>query len=201
MAIVELFDPTAYLTHPSGLDLFADLIFGTNGSFAWVPELALGNDPETAAYGSATWDADLSDGFDSGQVYVSFDANLSAGTAILVTSNEASSPMTQTGLGRGTIGSVEIRARVQTAATVVWSDLSISFWNGDVAAETVDLANGATADLDAGGAVEEQRLVVTPENAGYDRVTVIGTLHMRAGPDVFPDMADLFGQILVTPSA
>jgi hypothetical protein len=201
MAICELLDPTGYLTQASGWSYFADLLFGSNGSFPWASELYVGPDSETAAYGSATWDPDLSDGFDSGQVGVSFDANLTAGTATLSTSNETSSPVTYTGVGTGTIGSVEIRAKVQTAGEVAWSDISIAFWHGDTMGETLSVGAGAVANLDAPGSAEEQRLVVTPSDLSYDRVTVSGTLQMTAGPDIYPDWADLFGQILVMPAA
>jgi hypothetical protein len=199
VAIHVLFDPTDFITDATGFQLFANLLFGSNGASEWIPELLCGSPTQYPAYANTVWDENLDDGFDSGNVAVQYDANLATGTT---TFSAGSASAHYAGESGGTVGSVAVRAQAQGSGAVIWSDLTITFWDGSEVGESLTLATGATAETsDTATGVEEQMLVITPERSGYDHVTVSGTLRMQAGSDYVPESADLFGQILINPAA
>jgi hypothetical protein len=202
VAYYALLDPSGSLSDPSGYRLFADLLAGTNGSFAWAPELYVGSTSDDATSAQRMWDGNLDDGFDSDSVFVSFDASLASGSATLSTSTADSSPdASYTGTTGGTIGSVLIRAGAQVPGDVDWSDISVTFWNGSQQGETINISAGPDANAaDSSTGVAEQTLVVTPASSNYNHVTVSGALRMQAPTGVWPGGNDLFGQILIMPA-
>jgi hypothetical protein len=200
--IVETLFTTSDIADASGFRLFADLLFGSNGSSSWAPELATGQQTESASYGSMVWDTNMDDGIDSGPVSVRFDANLATGSASLEAGPEGGDPVAYAGVSGGTIGSVVIRAGARVAGEVAWSELSITFWRGDEMAESVSLDATCVANPDDSSTGSElESISVTPTDTTYTRVSVTGSLQMRAADGMYPGWNDLFGQILIMPAA
>jgi hypothetical protein len=201
MACYALLGPTASISDPSGYSLFADYTAGSNGSFAWVPELHAGSSSSDSVGTQATWDDDLEDGFDTGYVAVGFDANLSAGTATVTADTDSPATTTYSGATGGSIGSVQIRAGAQLAGNVKWSQLSITFWQGTQQGEALTIGSGPQIDTtESSSGTGEQVLVVTPESGAYDHVTITGVLRMEAPVGSYPAYSDLFAQILIMPA-
>jgi hypothetical protein len=197
VAIYEFFDPTWYASNATGFRCFADILFGANGALPWmVPEVTAGSSTENADSASTVWDEDLEDGFDSGQIGVNFAADLSSGTTTLTAGSGAA--VSHAGPTGGAVGSVLIRAAAQVDGDVEWSGLTITFWNDEVAVETIS-PGGFEADGTSSSS-DEQILRVTPSASGCDRVTVTGSLRMHAAPQAYLESTSLFGQILVKPA-
>ena len=197
-----LFDPSGTLADLGCYWLFGEARFGGNGVSWMPPELVVGTGPDDMSGGRITWDEDLSDGLNSGQVAIEFDVDLTSGDATLEASNGgSSSPASFSGSSGGVaIGSIVIRAGTQVHAEVSWSNLTITCWNGDVASESVSISAGAQVDTtNSTTGVGEQMLVVEPKENYFDRVTVSGTLSFQASSAVCPSWTDLFGQIYIMP--
>jgi hypothetical protein len=172
------------------------MMFGSNGSSYWTPEVSTGQSASNAANGTVTWDDNLEDGFLTNSD-VTFDANLSTGVTHL---SAGDSSLTFNGQSGGTIGSVRIRAASQTNGSVEWSGVSILFWSGNHVVETVNAGSVfADATQSLTGAAE-QVVVVTPGSTSCNRVTVTGSLHMEASADAYLEANSLFGQILIAPA-
>lgn len=193
--IVQLFDPTWYITNPTGFDLFGDLLFGANGMAPWTYELAAGSTPTDSAGGGILWDGDLEDGFDSGEVDITFDADLSDGS-VEMTAGGAS--VAYDGQSGGTIGSVVIRAGADVAGFAEFTRLTIKFWDDGVVFETATIGGVSADTAESTTGVAEQQLVVTPASSSCERVTMAGVFRMSAAPEAMPDVSSLFGQILIT---
>jgi hypothetical protein len=195
VAYCILFDPTSTLSSVYG-DLYASIQSGSNGSFAWAPELCLDTFTGTTT-GQQLWDDDLEDGFDSGVVGVALDTNAggSGGTVVLHTESACASTVSSDGGGIWVQG-VIIRAVAQVPGEVSWSDVTVSFYNGDELGETVCIAEGPDAKL-TGSGTAEQRMLVEIADGGYDRVVVSGSLRMQGASGVTPAWGDLFGDIQV----
>ena len=188
MGIYAFFQPSDYITNPSGYSLFAEARFGGNGTFFLPPELAGGSSSEASAYELEVWDTDLSDGLDSGGVALQIDANMDGGTVGLDASTAGSSVLSYDGDDNlGTIGSVLIRAGSTVAGSVTFSDVSVTFWKDGVQQDTVNVGGVApTRPAHRRAALAEQIVSVTSAVSGCDRVTVSGVVRLQAGAGVIP---------------
>jgi hypothetical protein len=198
--IYMLYDPTDFLTTLSGFRTFANLLFGANGTDEYMPELGTGT---TSSYSSSSclWDGDLGDGFDSGSVAVTYDANFRGGDTTLAAGD--ATPVSHNAGSGGRIGSVILTARASTQGEVDWCNITVTFyWDGASMGESVFVSDGPSANAsNTATGQEEQILTVTPQASGYDRVVLSGTLRMQGEANVWPGPADLLGQILIMPEA
>jgi hypothetical protein len=197
MAYCMLFDPTSTLSQITDFATFAEARFGGNGMFWMPPELVAGTASGTTA-GRATWDSDLSDGLDTGDVAFAFEADLATGETSFATDIEGSSAAeggSQAGAG---LSSVLIRVGTQVQSKVSWSALTITFWDADSAGESISIPAGVEIDTtQSSTGVGERLLAVTPESQKWDRVTVSGSLRFEAEAGTCPGWCDLFGQIFI----
>ena len=200
MIYVELLEQTDFLSNPVNYFLFALARFGANGEWYPAPEVVCGGaGEENFATSRVTWDEDLSDGLDSDYVAVALDADLGDGTASWDVEGADSVDFDQA--ADAVVGSVRIVAATQVPGTATWSNLTITFYEDDVAQETVTVGGPGVDTTESSTGIGEQVLVVTPDSATYDRVSVCGLFRMSAAPEVYPGESDIFGQILVTPQA
>lgn len=203
MIYYTLLEPSGSMTDTTDYVLYALTRYGSNGDAYPAPEMIIGGPPasEDEAYSRVMWDADLADGFDSDLVAVSLDADLQAGTATWASDGEGAEPVNYSFLADDqTVGSVRIVAGAQVPGTVVWNNLTITFYDDGVAQETCSVSGGPSVDTrNSPSGIGEQVMVVTPDSTLYDRVAVAGTFRMSAGPDTYPAPSDLFGQIVIVP--
>lgn len=201
MIYYTLLDPTDFISNPVNYLLYAAARYGTNGDFYPAPEMGCGGPgQEDEASMRRTWDPDLSDGFDSGYVSMSLDADLGDGIATWGVNGDLDGPVTYSFAPGDTVASVRITAGTQVPGTAEWSDLTITFYDQDVQQDSITIADGPSVDTtQSTGGVGEQILVVTPDSTLYDRVSVSGTFRMTHAPDVYPAPSDLFGQIYIIP--
>lgn len=194
------------ITELSGYLLYAEAIPGSNGDSTGIPTYDLGADPEDASYGYNVWDegvadGDTSDGFDTGSQPFAFDSDMAGGSNSLDVAS-AGAISYDTG-GSQSIGSVIVRAGIQTIGVATWNNVTIAFYQGSTLADTLTLDGPAVDTTPANSPDEaEQILLVTPDSSStpYTRVTVSGSIQMQTPAGVLPGPDDLFCQVFIFPT-
>ena len=151
---------------------FAEVKVGDNGDTSGVPGYDVGTEADQAV-GFVTWDADLSDGFDTQQVNVELDVTAGGGTdgvAWSVTGGSAD-PLNFSGVTYGSIQSVKIRAAVQAPdMQMTWSQVVLTFIKGTTTEETITLTSAQLPQVstigESGPIAAEFIATITPPNLG-----------------------------------
>ncbi len=177
--------------------MYAEARLGSNGDAWGVSELVVGSDEEDATYSRIVWDDNLDNGFDTGDV----SEILHTGTETVATTNSVDDePITFQSSALGNIQKVQIRALALAAASVSWSQISITFYRGGVAMDSY--IGGAAVSVDkrnATGPVKSEAILeVTPDRFDYDQVVISGSFRMIFdSTTVYPGATDLAGQFFV----
>jgi hypothetical protein len=184
----------------TGFCAFAEAKYGDNGVAGGTPEVAVGNSSADAETTGRNWDADPSDGVDSGPVTVLFSAEAGGGTAGIswAVSGADAVPITYVGRTYGAVGVVKVRAAVQVGAKVTWGSVQVKFYRNGRVTESHSPAGGPAVDTTAGpSGVAEQVLTVTPGFANNTKVTVSGSVTFECPQGTVPGATDLFAQVFL----
>jgi hypothetical protein len=189
------------ISEVSGYAVYAEARLGGNGDPNGVPELVTGGNGEDASYDRITWDADLTDGFDTGNVADALAAAFDAGTNTATADRETGgTPISFSQASAGPIERVELRALTQAAATARWSNVCIEFYRGGVLMDSYSAEYGPSVDTvgETSNATAESVLVVTPDGTDYDQVVISGMVRMTFdSPTVLPGATDVALQAFV----
>ena len=165
-----------YVSEVSNYAMYAEARLGGNGDPNGAPELVVGRDGEDAAWGRTTWDGDLTDGFDTGDVAHAFGVDFRAadgdgrGTDESGTGGEPDSegeygegetggggvaagqsaghqPLAFASDARGeVVTKVQVRAVALAAAVVEWSTVTIRFYRDGVLVDAYTPDAGPAVD-------------------------------------------------------
>lgn len=189
------------VSDPTGFCAFAEAKYGTNGDVSGAtPEVAVGHDASDALTARRVWDANPSDGVDSGWVAATLVAEVGGGSAgVKWTVNGAGGTLTYTGVTYGNIGTVRVRACAQVRGQVRWRNAKIEWYRGTRRIEwTADRAAGPEVDTRTGTATEaEQIWQAVPTGTTHTRLVVSGEFSLACPEGVVPGPEDLFVQVLV----
>jgi len=181
--------------------LYAEARLGSNGDPWGAPELVVGTSPDDAQYSRVTWDADLQDGFDSGEFSGVLETSVDAiNEELAATAEMNQEPITFSTSFSGNIEKVQVRALTLAAAAVSWSEIRIEFYrNGVLADAYTNLAGISVDERSATGPVEAQAMLeVVPEAGEYDQVIISGSYRMvYDSTAISPGETDLAGQFFV----
>jgi hypothetical protein len=190
----------SYISDIEGWCIYADALFGDNGDTEGVPEYDVGTNSDNA-YGFITW-GNPNNNIDSGNLAINFNAPASGQTITWAIQN--ASTLSYSGVGHGTIQSVQIVAGVQASGCKFsWGSLVVAFYKSGILIESVSLsgADNPVADGIGSGAPTEQITTITPANNNNDQVVITGTLRLQVNAGVYPGEDDVFGDIFVFTSS
>jgi hypothetical protein len=190
----------------AGYSIYAELKVGSNGTNEGVAELVAGNATGGTAYGSTTWDDNVSDGVDSDWVQV----QLVAGPSGVTWTVGDQPPVQVAGSVFGDVLALKVRAAVSGGdRQTSWRDLVASFYlDGDTsqpAAEQLTLArarNPVASTIGAAPDAEADQVVdITPDGYGYQTVALTASVRIQSLGDMLPSPDALFGQVYLYTSA
>ncbi len=154
--------------------------------------------------GQRVWDANLADGFDSGQVAIQLVGNPGGGANGVSFSVQGGSvdPLNYSGVTYGTIQKVEVRAKVAAGGLrLTFSDLIVRFYKAGVLVETINVPAQDTpvaSTWDTSSPASALFVVrITPENADPDKVVVDANVRLESQSTTLPHASWINGQILV----
>ena len=170
---------------------------GGNGAASGDPEIVVG-DSNGDATNRTEWDSNLRDGFDTGWQDVTLTLNPGGG-ANGVTWDVGGQSAVYSGASYTTIGSLIIRAAVETAAFSGYEQLVVQFFKAGVQTETY--VSRSTPQVDDTGedlpVSDEEYVTVTPANADNDQVVVTSRIKFSSPSTDPPDTDDMFIDIYV----
>jgi hypothetical protein len=185
----------------SGYAIFADARLGGNGDPWGTPERVVGQDEYNAEYDRLTWDSNLEDGFDTGQVSSSLVVTSDVANDTVFADNQITSDsLSYSSTSIGHIGIIEFRAFTQAAGAVQWSDVDVRFYRDDVLIESYSASAGPSVDTSTSteDTTSEAILRITPGATDYDRVEIYGVFRMTFdSPNVYAGPTDMAAQIFV----
>ena len=185
-------------TDLSSYSYYADAQLGDNGDWTGLPALDAGKNGDDPNYAENQWDADLSDGLDSGWVDASFSVDNSTNNVDLsVADQDAISFSSGSSLS---IHQVAIVAGVDMAGVIAsWRNLSVSFYSGSTLGETISVgsltADNSTATTDSD---KEAIAIVTPSGTGYNHIVVSGQMRLQSNSDVVPGSDSVWCKVAIT---
>jgi len=188
-------DSLSSLSTPS---IYAELRAGGDGDPYGAAEYDVGGAGCEMTEGRTTWDDDLSDGFDSGNVTVGLQARAD-GEATVAVADSTSGDVSASGGSIGNVGQVVVRLGVQGAQMQVrWNNLTVNFYRNGVLRESLSLAAPAQVTGTDQAPVREELLTFVPSDTDDDEVVVTGAVRLTSSePDLQPDPNQIFSQILV----
>ncbi len=98
----------------------------------------------------------------------------------------------------GQISTVEFVAGTQTNAAVQWSNLSVVFGSGGATTDTYNTGTGPAVDTqDADNPDAQEELWINSSNTTNDSVTAYGEVQYTVPSGTYPDVNDLFGDVII----
>jgi hypothetical protein len=184
------------LSSDDSYDAYANLQVGSNGDPSGDPTSAIGDVYGEENWAYNTWDTNVSGGFDTSNVPITFDVTSDGSETLNVGNN---SPLTNQTDSIGPISSVVIEAAVQTNATAKWGGISVEFLKNGSVVETDTFASGPQVDTTTSGAsnVADQTLTVTPSAPDDDEVIVTGIMRMTSPGISYPAAQAMFCNVFV----
>jgi hypothetical protein len=179
--------------------------------YGWLAEVRAGGDGDpygASEYdllgasepveGRTTWDDDLEDGFDSGNVLVGLRVRAD-GDARFSVADASTGDLTTEGPTSSIVDKVIVRLGVQGAQMqAMWSNLTVSFYRNGLLRESLSISAPASALGTEEAPVQEELLTFMPTDADDDEVVITGAVRLLCAPEnVQPDANAIFSQILV----
>jgi hypothetical protein len=176
--------------------LYATLEYGSNGDTSGDPTYSIGDDQGEENWGFNVWDANTSNGFDTGNVTVVF-AGSSDGTESLIVGSASST--SYVGDSFSSISTVQIQVGVQIPAEVDVTSLSAAFYRGGQLIENLSLAQGPMVNTinTPSSPQAEQVLTIIPANQNYTKVVITENVRMVAPAGSSPGPTDLFSNVFI----
>jgi hypothetical protein len=185
---------SSYISDISGYSLFAEACYGDNGEPWGQEEIGMGNSQGSYFPGDIYWDADLSDGLDSGQRQVYFRAD--AGDDLGVWWVDGGDMLVGS-MNLDRIGAVMIRVGVmQPQMSMTWESAAIAFLNNGRLVKSEGLGTIQASTMDEGWQ-EETIVHVDMPSLAFDEVRIGGLIRLEAAQGVYPSPNDMFAQVFV----
>ena len=171
---------------------------GGNGNPYSAPEYDVGSNSDDLTYGFTVWDSsDLSNGFDTGSVQMSLDAEAAGST--LTVDGAAYGPLSS---GSGTGGSInQVAIRVDSMdpdMDATLTGITVDFYSDGVLTESDPVPN-MEAQTTQEEPVVENLAIVKPSSDTNDQIIVSATMKFASPvPYQMPDVNDMFAQINVS---
>jgi hypothetical protein len=185
-----------------GYAICADLRVGSNSNDWGMPALLVGSTFDDAAADQYKWDANQSDGFDSGWVQV--DLTMCSDGAATLSVNDGERQVSYQGAPTGEILWFALRAGLSGSDdTVSFRNIQFKFYNGatDGAAAEVDTLDDVSATTVGTSNADAEAIVeFGPEGCGYHKAVFSAQVRLQSAQQ-WPDPTELFGQVFMFASS
>jgi hypothetical protein len=173
---------------------------GDNGSTYGYPTTMAGTGGDITGWDYSTWDADISDGLDSGYVDFQMSVNADGQGAGTIQVGDDSDATTFASGSSGSIGQVTIQAAVGGQSMMMaWQNVKVYFYKGGQLVETVEVGGLSADTLNATGYGGAESIASISTNASdYDGVRIEGQVRLVAAQGIYPSMRDIFGQVAIS---
>jgi hypothetical protein len=182
------------LTEASGYLFWGLAIYGGNGQEG-PAGVSVGDSSGTLAWGCNVWDSNLQDGFDTGNVYFSFTADvMNTDYMEFETSYSDVFGAYSTASDTSEITMIEIRAAVTNGGMrVAVGTITAAFYSDGVFQDSITVEGPTASRLNqtTTGVKEEILRLTIDEESQYDKVVLTGTFRMQANQGIEPDAEDL----------
>jgi hypothetical protein len=181
----------------AGWCIFAEVRVGNNSVLGGEPEYRLGR-PGDLDDGQKTWDANISDGFDSGLVNVEFRIPVSGDTSgITLDIPTGTGQLRYPKLTYGYINKIQIEAAVNSNnMAMIWQNVEARFYRNGVVIETLQLPEPCHPVDDRINHTGNGTIIeLVPNNSNCTAVVVTAKAKLASTSTTLPAAGAIFGRI------